>query len=914
MTSAGEERTLDSLVPRRIRHITGIQIRNLTRFPARDAVASVLAAPSDVHTISDDIDLTLSRRRTRKISVTSTSTLKLGAEDPDVSDGLRGHRRNLSRGSYGSGKAPSSGPGVAGPSTVPLPRTRPRTTSQASLRQVNVFNIPTSAPIPNPAALGASFPAWDVRLSESDLEKIFASRLVETYITLSHSPESMDDLASASPTEPMLMSPPKRGKLKRATSSLSTQQSSRESSPAALRNTSSRDTPTPRSPRLRGGKLQTSPRHIPHSKLSNESGTESSHGGGGTPKSSETPKPFYVSPVHRPSTNPKFWHMDHHSDFDPSADKSSSRVTLKLWGRVPVDRGRSTLGVDSKGKGKETLHSGPETPHEWRIMEEWDIDLQELIPLDQEMTLEPWNLPPNSLVMSLSSDNKLLYLPSHNKIPQPPSPFSGGNTSDPEVAESRAKRKALREKTEKEAVQKSLRETRMKTSASWQELVSLTSVQSSIADVRESTRHILADCEVLLGPNSSFAKRRNLSALEQIVSTATKDAQTSQDNRSQLESLVLEKRRALEARRIAMRSAYDIHKQDLRAYRKDGDVCMEERSKNHDLQGKLAPTRITLLSTLSSIFPIEIVSPSDLLFGIVSVPLPIPQTPKDPAPPLSMHAFPEINEETIAAALGYVAQLVQLTAAYMGNALVYPVTCIGSRSVIKDPISTMMGPRKFPLYSKGVDTYRFEYAVFLLNKDIEMLMSDRDLRALDLRHTLPNLKNLLLTLTNGEGAKLERPRRSLLTSSSLESLKTLNPTVETSTSLATHVQSADESSTPRQENVKPKAFFESWRIMRPRPHTATNRNATVENTNGDAHPESPPPATNGGLPDARGDIPNGEVVTQNGINIAHRRSGRSSPSQAEIGKAGTKEKHGAVGLNVDVVSPRPIVTETEGAV
>ena len=29
-------------------------------------------------------------------------------------------------------------------------------------------------------------------------------------------------------------------------------------------------------------------------------------------------------------------------------------------------------------------------------------------------------------------------------------------------------------------------------------------------------------------------------------------------------------------------------------------------------------------------------------------------------------------------------------------------------------------------------------------------MLDRDLRALDMRHTLPNLKNLLLTLTDPE--------------------------------------------------------------------------------------------------------------------------------------------------------------------
>ncbi|KAI0307499.1 hypothetical protein B0F90DRAFT_16930 [Multifurca ochricompacta] len=70
--------------------------------------------------------------------------------------------------------------------------------------------------------------------------------------------------------------------------------------------------------------------------------------------------------------------------------------------------------------------------------------------------------------------------------------------------------------------------------------------------------------------------------------------------------------------------------------------------------------------------------------------------------------------------------------------------------MIRDGISAMVGPRMFPLFSKGVDTYRFEYGVFLLNKNIEMLMSDRDLRALDMRHTLPNLKNLLLTLSDGE--------------------------------------------------------------------------------------------------------------------------------------------------------------------
>lgn len=35
-------------------------------------------------------------------------------------------------------------------------------------------------------------------------------------------------------------------------------------------------------------------------------------------------------------------------------------------------------------------------------------------------------------------------------------------------------------------------------------------------------------------------------------------------------------------------------------------------------------------------------------------------------------------------------------------------------------------------------------------------MVERDLRALDMRHTLPNLKNLILTLSHGEEGQLQQ--------------------------------------------------------------------------------------------------------------------------------------------------------------
>jgi UV radiation resistance-associated gene protein len=107
----------------------------------------------------------------------------------------------------------------------------------------------------------------------------------------------------------------------------------------------------------------------------------------------------------------------------------------------------------------------------------------------------------------------------------------------------------------------------------------------------------------------------------------------------------------------------------------------------------MRPTRTTLLTTLSTIFPIELFSPPDLLYTILDVPLPIPLSSSDPAPPLTLLSHKEVTEDAVATALGYVAQVVQMLAAYLGNHLIYPVTCIGSRTLIRDGISAMVGPR-----------------------------------------------------------------------------------------------------------------------------------------------------------------------------------------------------------------------------
>lgn len=111
------------------------------------------------------------------------------------------------------------------------------------------------------------------------------------------------------------------------------------------------------------------------------------------------------------------------------------------------------------------------------------------------------------------------------------------------------------------------------------------------------------------------------------------------------------------------------------------------------IRNRIPPIRTSLISTLATIYPIEFLSPSELLFTILAVPLPIPSSSNEPAPPLSLPSHKEVTEDSVATALGYAAHLVQLLSVYTGKGLVYPITYIGSRSLIRDNISAMVGPR-----------------------------------------------------------------------------------------------------------------------------------------------------------------------------------------------------------------------------
>lgn len=153
-------------------------------------------------------------------------------------------------------------------------------------------------------------------------------------------------------------------------------------------------------------------------------------------------------------------------------------------------------------------------------------------------------------------------------------------------------------------------------------------------------------------------------------------------------------------------------------------------------EGTSGQTR-RICTTLMQIFPIEPIKNRTLQFTVRNIHLP-------------NSTFHDTNRDEIAAALGYTAQVVYRLSLYLSFPLPYSIEPHESTSYICDNISAGIAQRQFPLQPNG-PAYKFEYGVFLLNKDIEFLMNRSGLRAMDIRHTLPNLKYLMFVLTAGSG-------------------------------------------------------------------------------------------------------------------------------------------------------------------
>ncbi|KAH9046440.1 hypothetical protein EDB84DRAFT_1627604 [Lactarius hengduanensis] len=767
-----------------LRHITRIQIRNFTPFPARDAFASALTQPSEQSqftsygSLSDDLDVALSRKRTRKTSSASIITIKSRLDGHTSDDSwavgsasppdLRARKRTVSRVSTRESPAsvgPGNHPPLSGTGTTSRTN-RPRTQSVSS-------SVSGKAVVPTTTQ-------WQSH-TQKTLEKVLRSRLVETFITVTvpstfgehgslakpasashtHRPTSRE-----SPASNRNLRPP-QGTPSRSTSSSREEQHTKRISRTAAAVSTDKTASTRKvaaSPTKLNGSAS-KPRSL---KADNETRTV----------------PNFISNIHNPSTNPDFA-LDIH-DFSKQTDPSATHVIVQLWAKLHQD----PTSVSKRDKGKEkTLDEVDISDPQWKAAGHWDVCLADLVPLPDEARHSTYRL-----LLSLGPTRS-------------PSPSNGYN-SDPESHASGVllvSKSATPRRKDFSLPRTKAREphARYAATSSWHDLV----------NVRSSTRGRLLSEDIrnvdgLFAPPDVNWLTREVSEREaRLADWRAAEAQARVELGS-LSDRIRERKEELKCRRALLSSAMVMLSQDVTAEAILEQELSRERDTLAALQRRISSIRVTLVSTLSSLFPIDLISGSDLLFSVLGVPLPIPIGATDPAPPLSLPAYKDVNEKTVATALAYAALVVQLLATYLGKVLVYPITFCGSRSMIRDGISAMVGPRMFPLFSKGVDTYRFEYGVFLLNKNIEMLMSDRNLRALDMRHTLPNLKNLLLTLSDGEGASLGDMRSSTTSLTGLESpVRPLSPkqspsTVSTST-MATELPEAADESPPHSGSTTP---------------------------------------------------------------------------------------------------------------
>jgi hypothetical protein len=227
----------------------------------------------------------------------------------------------------------------------------------------------------------------------------------------------------------------------------------------------------------------------------------------------------------------------------------------------------------------------------------------------------------------------------------------------------------------------------------------------------------------------SMAKER-AATVSRAVSTEKRQIRQLLKKRQDLEQSLQLRRNAITAadeRQSASRGLFEEARRKRQEIHSAIHSCADERN------GQIR----RICEDLSMIYPIEPIKNKALHFSIRGIHLP-------------NSSFDDTNRDEIAAALGYTSQLVHLLSLYISTPLPYPIFPHGSTSTIEDPISVAIAQRTFPLYPTNA-SFKFEYGVFLLNKDIEFLMSKSSLRMLDIRHTLPNLKYLLYVLTAGKG-------------------------------------------------------------------------------------------------------------------------------------------------------------------
>ncbi|KAF9361371.1 hypothetical protein BGX26_003883 [Mortierella sp. AD094] len=271
-------------------------------------------------------------------------------------------------------------------------------------------------------------------------------------------------------------------------------------------------------------------------------------------------------------------------------------------------------------------------------------------------------------------------------------------------------------------------------SYTYESVMRLNNLHECIADTKKSRDEIKHNIELALNKENApliMQKRRGecterLWHLQRQVGHELNVLEEAQGRAAALRKEHTERRKAMTESRERGQTQEMYLEQNM------ANLAKNKESLFHTLK-EFSTKRTELIATLFTIFPITESEIDPNLLKICSVPLP-------------NSVYTGLDEDSIAIALGFTCHLVTMLAHYLSVPLRYPLTPMGSRALVLDPVSLLIGPKEFPLYGKGQERNRFEYGVFLLNKNIEQLMNSQGLQFMDLRQTLPNLRYLMETL------------------------------------------------------------------------------------------------------------------------------------------------------------------------
>ena len=278
--------------------------------------------------------------------------------------------------------------------------------------------------------------------------------------------------------------------------------------------------------------------------------------------------------------------------------------------------------------------------------------------------------------------------------------------------------------------------------ASFDTLMRLSNLDECVQDALHTTRKLRSQINDLIadkcGPKGSHgAMTTTSSSLTRVESYLGNARKTFAASKARL----LDVKSSLEARHAniaAGRESTERQFHELTAARRAVAPRRDELSR-HATRISIETARATeRLFQIFHIKPQGSSAPEPLRFTIRGLLLP------------PSHHLEDVDDDDLAAALGYASSLSQLLSQYLRIVLPYPLLPQGSSSTVLDLTSISLGQphsdknpkRRFPLYRKAVVGYRFDYGVFLLGKNIEWLVGNKGGRLVDFREILGNLSIL----------------------------------------------------------------------------------------------------------------------------------------------------------------------------